>query len=188
MSEPGQPRRAGLRLFFALWPDAGLRDCIAEAAARAVSLVPGQRVPPANLHVTLAFLGQVAEQAVPTLMGIGDRGPWPRVALDLERVDYWPKPKVLVAMPETVPPAGIACVDRLWKSLEPLGFVREVRPWWPHLTLVRQVRRPPPAGLELRLSARPARDPFAWRLALVESVTHPEGARYTPLANWPFLG
>jgi hypothetical protein len=29
------------------------------------------------------------------------------------------------------------------------------------------------------------RDGGAWKLALVESVTDPAGARYTPLALWP---
>jgi 2'-5' RNA ligase len=96
-----------------------------------------------------------------------------------ERVEYWVKPKVLAALPAGLPPAGAEIVDRLWHRLEPMGYEREARPWQPHLTLVRRVRQPPPEGLAMTPIA--AAD---WRLALVESQSHPEGARYKPLADW----
>ena len=75
-------------------------------------------------------------------------------------------------------------VDRLWRSLEPLGFMRESRPWLPHLTLARRVRRPPPENLALA-PVESTGDAPPWRLALVESTAHPGGARYKPLADWP---
>lgn len=184
MNEARQPRRDGHRLFFALWPDRVLRRVLVEATESVVAQVLGTRVPAGNLHVTLAFLGTVAAGGIVDLLAVGGRNAWPRIELDFERVEYWPKPKILVAMPAAVPPAGLAVVDRLWSSLEPLGFAREARPWWPHLTLVRHVTRPPPRGVELRLSAQPFGDPGSWKLALVESVTLPEGPRYTPLAEW----
>jgi 2'-5' RNA ligase len=181
----GQPSQTGHRLFFALWPDRVLRQVLVEATDSVIAQVPGTRVPAGNLHVTLAFLGTVAAGAIVDLLAVGGRNLWPRIELDFERVEYWPKPKILVAMPAAVPPAGLAVVDRLWNALEPLGFTREARPWWPHLTLVRHVTRPPPRGVELRLSAATSRDPGSWKLALVESATLPEGPRYTPLADWP---
>lgn len=181
--QPGRPERR--RLFFALWPDPALRRALAAATAAAASRAAGNPMPAANLHVTLAFLGMVPDRALEELKAIGDRGRWPRVELDFDRAEYWPKPKVLVAMPVAVPEAGIRIVDRLWESLERLGFEREARPWQPHLTLVRKVSRPPPRGEKLPIPRRPARDAAAWKLALVESVTDPAGARYTPLARWP---
>jgi len=183
---PGRPERR--RLFFALWPDLALRRALAAATAEVASRAAGSRIPPANLHVTLAFLGMVTAEDVPELLAIGYRGHWPGLALDFDRVEYWPKPKVLVAMPDVTPAAGIQMVDRLWESLERLGFEREKRPWHPHLTLVRKVSRPPPRGEELPIPRRPARDAGAWKLALVESVTDPAGSRYTPLARWPLKG
>jgi 2'-5' RNA ligase len=184
VNEARERRRDGHRLFFALWPDPALRQALTASTREAVAQVEGNRVPPGNLHVTLAFLGPVAGSRIVDLMSVGGRDLWPRVELDFDRAEYWPKPKVLVAMPGSVPPAGLAIVDGLWRGLEPLGFAREARPWWPHLTLVRKVTRPPPRGLELRLSGQPARDPGSWKLALVESLTRPEGARYKPLADW----
>jgi 2'-5' RNA ligase len=180
---PGRPGRR--RLFFALWPEPALRRALDRATADAASRAAGNRMPAANLHVTLAFLGLVPEGSIPDILAIGHRGRWPRVQLDFDRVEYWPKPRVLVAMPVAVPEAGIRIVASLWESLERLGFEREARPWQPHLTIVRKVSRPPPRGVELPIPRHPVRDGGAWKLALVESVTDPAGARYTPLALWP---
>ena len=180
-----QPGRDRHRLFFALWPDPALRRALATATAAAAAQATGRRMPPANLHVTLIFLGMVPGSVVADLLAIGGRGHWPRIQLDFDHAEYWPKPKVLVAMPDATPEAGIRIVDRLWDAIEPLGFSRETRPWRPHLTLVRKVTRPPPRGVELSIPRRPAREPGAWKLALVESVTDPAGSRYTPLARWP---
>jgi 2'-5' RNA ligase len=172
-----------LRLFFALWPGERQRARLAAAAEAAVAQVAGTPVPPGNLHVTLAFLGRTPGSTLVSLMQLGGQGPWPAVDLDFERVEYWAKPKVLVAMPRTAPVAGQAIVDRLWAGLEPLGFVRELRPWRPHLTLARRIRRPPPENLAFEVPAAKG-DESAWRLALVESSAHPDGTRYRPLADW----
>ena len=178
-----RPERA-LRLFFALWPCERQRARLAAAAEAAVAQVGGVPVPPGNLHVTLAFLGRTPPSALVSLMQQGGQVPWPTVDLEFERIEYWAKPKVLVAMPRTTPAAGQAIVDRLWAGLEALGFVHELRPWRPHLTLARRIRRPPPENLVFAAAAPSGEEP-AWRLALVESSAHPDGTRYRPLADWP---
>ena len=173
-----------LRLFFALWPGDAYRAELAAAVAAALDQVEGRPVPPGNLHVTLAFLGMTPGKTLARLIEVGGEGPWPAVELAFDRLDYWAKPKVVVAMPITVPSAGQEIVGKLWRSLEPLGFKREARPWHPHLTLARQVRRPPPENLRLA-PVESVADAADWRLALVESAAHPDGVRYKPLADWP---
>jgi RNA 2',3'-cyclic 3'-phosphodiesterase len=173
-----------LRLFFALWPGDALRTALAAAAAPAIAQVAGQAVPPGNLHVTLAFLGPVPGSALVPLFEVGGQGRWPAVDLAFERIEFWAKPKVLVAMPESIPAAGLAIVERLWTGLERLGYAREARPWRPHLTLARRIRRPPPDNLVLAPIV-PAAEPLPWRLALVDSSSHPDGPRYKPIADWP---
>lgn len=177
-------RARTLRLFFALWPGEALRTALATSAATALAQVAGQAVPPGNLHVTLAFLGPVPGSALVSLFEVGGQGPWPAVDLAFERLEFWAKPKVLVAMPESIPAAGLAIVERLWTRLERLGYAREARPWRPHLTLARRIRRPPPENLMLA-PIGPAGDTLLWRLALVESSAHPDGTRYKPIADWP---
>ena len=184
MTAPAEPRPRKLRLFYALWPGDRLRAALQVAAASAVREVAGQSVPPGNFHVTLAFLGAVPGQSLPGLLEVGTRGPWPAVELSFDRIEYWAKPKVLVAMPTSPPAAGLAIVERLWAALEPLGFDREARPWRPHLTLARRIRRPPPDDLVLA-PVESVGDAPPWRLALVDSMTHADGPRYKPVADWP---
>ena len=183
MSDPGDPRDRKLRLFYALWPGDAQRAALAAATASAVARVQGQPVPPGNLHVTLAFLGMVPGGTLAQLVEIGGRGSWPTVELAFDRLEYWAKPRLLVAMPSR-PEAVLQIVDRLWQSLGPLGFEREIRPWQPHLTLMRRVRKPPPENLALA-PVNSAGETAPWRLALVESMFHPGGTRYKPLADWP---
>jgi RNA 2',3'-cyclic 3'-phosphodiesterase len=187
VTAPSSSSARNLRLFFALWPGEKLRDALAAAAAPAVAQVSGIAVPPGNLHVTLAFIGPVPGSALLRLFEVGGQGPWPAVELAFERLEFWAKPKVLVAMPESVPAAGRAIVDRLWTALQPLGYRREARPWRPHLTLARRVRRPPPDNLVLGPVASVG-DEAPWRLTLVESSAHPDGRRYKPIADWPIGG
>lgn len=177
------PAAGTMRLFFALWPGDACRAALARAAAPAVLAIDGMPVPPRNFHVTLAFLGAVAGRDFPGLVELGGQDAWPGVRLDFGRVEYWPKPRVAAAVTDAVPAEAEAFVDRLWGSLERLGFEREARPWRPHLTLVRKVRRPPPENLPLFPVEWPSGE-AAWRLALVESSSHPEGVRYKPLADW----
>lgn len=185
MTQAGGPGRHTLRLFFALWPSAAGRKSLADSTADAVSQVDGQPVPGVNLHVTLAFLGSVPGRGFGDLAGIGGEGGYPAVALRFDRLEYWAKPKVLVAMPVEIPATGRVIVDRLWEKLASLGFERESRHWQPHLTLARKVRSPPLENLRIAPRIAAVDDPAPWGLALVESTTHPEGARYKPLAEWP---
>jgi 2'-5' RNA ligase len=48
-----------IRLFFALWPDEALRLHLQEAATTIPTEAGGRRVPGANLHLTLHFIGNV---------------------------------------------------------------------------------------------------------------------------------
>ena len=188
MTATGEPGRHTLRLFFALWPSAVERNALAIATGAAVAQVDGQAIPASNLHVTLAFLGSVSEETLAQLVEIGGQVTAPRVELDFERLEFWPRPKVLVAIPSRIPVEGVGIVDGLWQRIEPLGIEHETRPWHPHLTLVRRVRRAPPEGL--RISVGPPASPGTPRygLALVESTTHGSGARYKALAEWPLGG
>jgi 2'-5' RNA ligase len=180
---PGSRR---LRLFFALWPTNEQRRALVALTEPAIAPIDGKPVQPANLHVTLAFLGAVPGRGFVDLVAIGGAAGHPAVELAFQRLEYWSKARVVVAMPARVPPAGQRIVERLWTGLEPLGFEREHRPWRPHLTLVRHVRQPPQASFGPILPARAAKiAATGWGLALVESSTHPEGVRYRALAEWP---
>ena len=168
------------RRFFALWPDPATREALAHATRKAVRHCGGRPVPRDNLHATVAFLGSVPETALVAVLAAGSAaaGESAAFALRVEAIDFWPKPQVLVATTGT-PPQAEALAGRLWRAVEPLGIPRDPRPLRIHVTLARKVRKPAPG---------PGMHPVDWTvaaLALVESVTDPAGARYTPLAQWP---
>lgn len=178
-------RGANLRLFYALWPDAALRQRLAAAAETAVRQCGGRPVPPGHYHLTLAFLGSVPGANLASLIELAGRVRGEPVPVVFDRLDYWPRPKVLVALASDEPVAGTALVQSLWERLEPQGYERESRPWRPHLTLARQLRAPPPDGLALETAdGRPLAVEFAG-FALVESASAPHGVRYRPIAEWP---
>lgn len=179
MSTVASPRADSRRLFFAYWPGITARRALLEATRAAVASIDGQPVGAANLHVTLAFLGKVPASRTRDLVRVGGRADYPAAVLKLDRLEYWPRPKVVAALPAVIPDAGQQLVDTLWGRLEALGFEREVRPWRPHISLVRHVRRPPP-----RL-AIPGVNWSCANLALVESLSAPDGVHYTALAEWP---
>lgn len=186
MATTENPGPRALRLFFALWPHAAQRQALADLIAPAIAAIQGKPVPSANYHVTLAFLGAVPGRGFAELVAIGGQAGHPAVELTFNRLEYWAKPRAVVALAPKVPTAGLKIVERLWNDLEPLGFKREHRPWRPHLTLVRRVRVAPPASFGPELPAKAAAAAASgWGLALVESSTHREGVRYRPLADWP---
>ena len=179
MTGPPEPAR---RLFFAFWPDAATREALAHASRKAVRSSGGRPVPPSKLHVTIAFLGSVAASRMAALEAVALRVTAAPLELVFDGIACWAKPQVLVATCSAPPLPATAIASQLWSGLVPLGIPADPRPFRPHVTLARKVRKPAP-GLSLR--------PVSWpvtELVLVESVTDPAGARYEVLALWPLAG
>lgn len=174
MNHGGSPRRP--RLFFAFWPDAPVLTAL-ESARAALFPLDGRPVAPADLHVTAAFLGSVDASRVAALRRLA--ATVPPFDLHFDRVEYWAKPRVLVALARESPTPAVQAVDALWSQLARLGFRRDPRPWRPHVTLARDTRPPRRAPLwpSVRWAVR--------RVVLVESLpaseAAPDGARYRPL-------
>ena len=86
------------RLFFALWPDAAARAVLAAAVTEPVRLSGGRAVAESNLHVTLAFLGSVAQPRVRELRQIASAvaaacsGEQP-LMLRFDALAHWPRPQ-----------------------------------------------------------------------------------------------
>jgi 2'-5' RNA ligase len=172
-------QRARLRrLFFALWPDEGVRARL-RAAQAAMPPRDGRPVHVDDVHLTLVFLGMVdpeqhacAERVAATVSG----APF---TLRVDQQGFWPKPRVAWCAPGETPELLRVLVRRLSRALEGCGFERERRPYLPHVTLFRHSRAVPTG---------PLAEPFDWPAAefvLVESAPAREGPRYRVLARWP---
>jgi 2'-5' RNA ligase len=166
------------RLFFALWPESRARADL-NAAAHAVSIPEGRRVTAENLHITLLFLGQVAEKTVPALIEVGGRIRGTPFCLELTESGWWPRPKVVWLAPATVPTALVELAAELREQVSLLGLKLEQRAYRPHLTIARKVPRKPAASTGLCVP---------WMIAgfaLIQSVTAAAGVRYEVLRQWP---
>jgi 2'-5' RNA ligase len=132
-------------------------------------------VPPANLHVTLAFLGSRPGEELPAILDVLGRAARSAEPVPLEVDGYRETRSVGMLTLGDGTGAATRLAGRLHEDLAALGVYRpEARPWLPHLTVVRFRERP-------RL--RPALPHAEWvssDAAAFLSRLHPSGARYTP--------
>ncbi len=169
----------GRRLFLALWPPDPVREAIRNVGCRLAREVDGRRVGDAGLHLTLAFLGTLEAARREALEAALSALDLSAHTLLLDRLGYWRRPQVVWVGASCTPEALAAFVTDLHACLHALELPVEERPFVPHVTLLRKVRRRPPA-LPF--------DPITWAVdgfVLVQSELRPEGARYTVLRRWP---
>jgi len=164
------------RLFFALWPDDSARAALAPLAKRVAGEGGGRPVPAPNLHLTLAFLGEVAPDRVEAAKSAASGIRGERFELVLDRVGAFRRAGVGWAGPAQAPRALLDLQSALDSALRAAGFKLEDRPFAPHLTLARKLGRPVAAA---------SIEPVAWlvgRFALVESAR--DERAYRDVATW----
>lgn len=164
------------RLFFALWPDDPTRQALFHWQTHNLSGdIRWQHR--ADLHMTLHFLGQIAEGQLNALCSLGAAVAGRRFALVLDEIGHWRKPQILWAGPGSTPGELSELYARLGAGLRRLGLATETRSYRPHVTLARKVRERPPVRPLL---------PLSWsvtRLALLES-RRGDTPMYRPVAQW----
>ena len=169
------------RLFFAIWPSAPVQQALGRLAAGLKPECGGRAIPSRNIHLTLAFLGNVDSARRARIEEIAAAIPAQRFELDVARVEYWRRNRIVWAGVERCPEALQGLAARLEQALSPEGFRFESRPYVAHITLLRDARRAPSAA-EI--------DPIRWpasRFALVESVAAARGRVYQVLRDWPLV-
>ena len=170
------------RLFLALRLPGPFAESVAGWAATV--LRGGRLVPLEHLHVTLAFLGRTDRQEIPGIveeLHLASAGveAFPLV------VEGW-RETSSVGMLVLGDPTGRATTlaTRLHTALEARGvYVRERRPWLPHVTALRFRERP-----RLAPSLPADRTFVPSDAAAYISHLHPTGARYEVLVSTPLGG
>lgn len=149
---------------------------------------------PEGMHITLKFLGNVAEERIPAIAEALERvaRQFTPFTIAVAGTGVFPNPRA----PRVVW-AGIregsetlcvmaAAVDR---ELDALGFPREQRPFRAHLTLGR-VKSPAHLAQLTTALTQHANEPFgamrAGDMRLMRSELSPQGARYTALHHAVF--
>jgi 2'-5' RNA ligase len=162
------------RVFFAIWPDAGVRDALGAAALRAEAECGGRATPPAKIHLTLFFVGEVDRLRIDALEACAGLVAGTAFILEPSVLGYWRHNRIVWAGSPVSPPSLSRLVADLTSALATAGYRGEERPYVPHVTLVRNARRRP------RSHVLDAPGWHAREFALVESA----GGRYEPLARW----
>lgn len=181
-----------MRLFVALEIPTKTRENLASLMASLRAIAREARwVRPDNLHVTLKFLGEVAEdtlEAVETALGRirSDQA----VTLEFRGLGFFPnekKPRVFWAGIEASSNLKTLAGD-IEGAVEKCGIARDKREFSPHLTLAR-LERPLPEAFRKAIAENAQRDFGSLRTGefrLVQSKLKPSGAEYTTLKTFPF--
>jgi len=149
--------------------------------------LPGARwTRPEGRHLTLKFLGNVADERVGDVaaaVGSATRG-GRRFEASLAEIGAFPDPRrarvLWIGIGDGFEEFA-ALAAALDASLAPLGFVPEQRPFRCHLTLAR-FKVPQVVAVERSV---PERSFAVDEIVLFRSHLHPKGARYEALARFP---
>jgi len=173
------PQTATERLFFALWPPDTVRQAIQQYGLQMAQIVQGQPTRPENLHITLAFVGEVDKSTKQAMQQVAATLHGEAFSLSLDEIGYWAKPQILWLGARQLPAALLKWVTQLSADLQTCGYRPETRPYAAHVTLLRKAK----------LSGTlPAITPLTWVVQdfhLVKSVMTRTGVYYQVLEHWP---
>lgn len=167
------------RVFFALWPDAAALDALEAAAAAATECCGGRRMRRESLHLTLAFIGDVSQAQLEELLNLVGKLRVEPFDLTFDQLGWWPRNGIVWAGSRAVSPHQRRLFDELTRAVIAGGFTADSRPYFPHITLLRNGRCKGLPELE---------KPIGWRvdaMTLVESSLQATGPNYRVLARWP---
>jgi len=182
-----------VRLFVAQEIPAVVRENFAAllASFRAITKEP-RWVRAENLHVTLKFLGEVAESKLDAVRNaLGEIRSDKVVALEFRGLGFFPNekhPRVLWAGMEASLNLRTLVAD-IEGAMEELGFPCEKKEFSPHLTLARLERPRLPEALRNAIAENHRREFGSLRtneFHLIHSKLKPTGAEYTTVATFRF--
>ena len=176
------PKEKNMRLFFAFWPNDAERAAMAAWQPPLRELCGGRVMRTDTLHATLVFVGEVAEHRLQALQLAAQEVNCRRFELILTTVHYWGHNHIAYAAPEAIQPQLAELVHELERNLRKHHFHFDVRPYKPHVTLLRNAQ-----WSDAHLPAMPS---VHWQFndfVLVQSKQDEQGAQYEVLARFPML-
>lgn len=169
------------RLFFALWPEADIRDRLRRLMDGAIP-ARGRKMAPGNLHVTLRFLGNVNAGIRERMEGFASGLRVEPFTLVLDRLGYWVRPRIVWVGATRVPAPLASLAAELNRGAAECGLELDRRPYVPHVTLMRKAfHRPRFVPVE----------PIVWparSFVLVISENGDDGVAYRVVRTWPLQG
>lgn len=167
------------RLFFAIEPPAAIQRQIVRWRAGHFPVEAGRPVAAANLHLTLAFLGEVSAEKQRALVAMAGRIHQPGFSLNLDDAGQWLRSRVVWLGTRQPPRSLLQLANMLRAQAARSGCYQSPQPFHPHISLLRNTSH---------AVAIPAPG-FSWtftvdEFVLYESVFHQGRTRYTPLQRF----
>jgi len=167
------------RVFFALWPEATVRQALHTLATEYAPRCKARAIDADNLHMTLLFMGGVERTRLPQLMQAAGNISVPPFGFKFESLSFWPQSRIACTTLAADVPALGQLVAALKQQLTAADLVFENYEFIPHVTLLRNVEN---------ILAPQAIQPIDWwveSFVLAESVVTDQGSRYRILQEWP---
>ncbi|HWR55494.1 MAG TPA: RNA 2',3'-cyclic phosphodiesterase [Negativicutes bacterium] len=129
-----------MRLFLAISFDARTKEHILAVQRRLQAAGRGNFPRPENLHLTLAFLGELAPQQEPAIREAMDSVSVPAMRLAFDRTGRFRREDGDLWWLGLAPNSALTTLQKeLSDSLRSRGFILESRRFSPHITLARRV-------------------------------------------------
>jgi len=169
------------RLFFALALPDEIQSQIISWRATHFPLSAGKPVAQANLHLTLAFLGDISADKQRALCQLAGRIRQSAFNLCLNDAGQWLRSGVIWLGPRQAPRGLLQLADMLRAQAARSGCYQTPLPFHPHITLYRQATQ---------AVALPAPD-FSWSFRATEFALYSSNfkqgrTQYQVLEKWPF--
>lgn len=167
------------RVFFAIEIPTKIQRQIVRWRAENFPDDAGRPVAAANMHITLAFLGEVSAEKQAALAKLAGRIRQPGFTLHLDDAGQWLRSRV-VWLGTRQPPRGLLQLANMLRAQAARsGCYQSPQPFHPHLTLLRNTAHAVPI---------PAPG-FHWEIPVSEFVLYESNfingrTRYTPLQRW----
>jgi len=126
------------RLFFALPLPETLRQEVIEWRAAQFPAETGRPVSTENLHLTLAFLGEVSANKEQALRAAAAQLQQSAFTLTLDDYGHWPRPGVVWLGLRNPPQGLLQLAQWLREQAARNGCYQSPMPYYPHISLLRQ--------------------------------------------------
>jgi 2'-5' RNA ligase len=173
------PANGSARLFFALWPEIGVRKALAAWQRKLQAGGNSRALHPWTLHLTLVFLGPTPLEQLDAVKAAAAGARASAAELLFDEAGYWPHNQIVWVGCKVPPPALIELQSALAARLTAAGIAFDAKPFQPHVTLLRNVRTAK-SELPHAIVEWPVRD-----FVLVESTPATDGSRYQIVARFP---
>ena len=165
------------RLFFALWPDDATRKAIAAVVKQAAQYHQGNPIRTDNIHLTLAFLGNVNKAQRDCVETVAESLSITPFSLCLEHLGVFPRAKVLWLGIKEQPDTLMQLANNLANGARDCGIKLDEKDFKPHVSLIRKANQLHELEVE----------PIYWNInqfCLVQSISHVEGVEYQVVKSW----